>query len=458
MTEKYNTVTFGVAKELITPRERTTMIGFGTVFGVPFVDIHDDLYVRTLLLEDADGEKVLLLGFDLLFHDDTLPNAIRGYAQEKYDVKPDNVHVSYSHTHYGPAVRGYDRNFATDSYEAYLFDRICASIDRAFLNTRKGTMQFAAVEGDWNVSRRLPQNGVMEFLPNPAGEADRNLYLLKFCDEQGKLRALLTSFACHPSNLAGYNTLSSEYPGRLCACIEGEYYGCTALFFQGFGSDTKLKKGMKTFRFGGLSYDELDEVAHSMLLGIKKKMISSDWKDVPAKLGAKVFTVELPLEVNPIEFYVEARDGHCTNAVGRPGVKFERTPGVKSETAKNSAKLLWFCADYVIDNYDSLPETLTLNCGVVQLNPDFYIFSMGGEPGVNIQTVLRAAMPDKQILCFGYNDAIAYVPSDKMIEEGGYEAGYRSDIEYRLKGKFKPGVDEIYRQGFSKAIEEIANK
>lgn len=457
MEKTYGQVTFGVAKELITPRERTTLIGFGSVFGIPFTDIHDDIYVRTLLLEDADGEKVLLIGFDLLFHDDTLPNALRAYASEKYGVKPECLHVSYSHTHYGPAVKGYDFNYATDSYEAFLLDRVCASIDRAFLNTRKGTMQFAAVEGDWNISRRLPQNGVMDFAPNPVGEADKNLYLLKLCDEQGKMRALLTSFACHPSNCAGYNTMSSEYPGRLCSCIEGEYYGCTALFFQGFGSDAKLKKGMKTNRFAGLSYEELDDVARSMLLGIKNKMISNQWQDVPVKLGGKLFVAVLPLEINSYAYYEQTRDHQCTQAIGKPGVKFVREPGKIEDSGRNGPKLMWSCADFVLDNYVNLPETLSLNCGVVQLNPDFYIFSMGGEPGVNIQTVLREAFPDKQILCFGYNDAIAYVPSDKMIAEGGYEAGDRSDVEYRLKGKCKPGVDEIYIAGYRKAMEEIKN-
>ena len=455
MTEAYGTVVFGAAKELITPRERTTLIGFGTVFGVPFTDIHDDIFVRTLLIGDADGEKVLLIGFDLLFHDDTLPEALRAYAAEKYGVKPDHLHVSYSHTHYGPAVRGYDFNYASDSYEAFLFDRVCASIDRAFLNARRGTVQFAAVPGDWNVSRRLPKDGKTLFLPNPEGETDPNLYLLRFFDESGTLRALLTSFACHPSNVAGYNTISSEYPGRLCACIEAEYYGCTALFFQGFGSDAKLRKGMKGYRFTGITYDELDDVARSMLLSIRKRMAASGWQDVPVKLGAAAFTVDLPLAVHSRDFYEKTRDSFAVSAGGEPGERFVPAPGKADEMGKNSARLFWACADSVVGRYDELPDVLTLNCGVVRLNPDFYIFSLAGEPGVNIQTVLRAAFPDKRILCFGYNDAIAYVPSDRMIAEGGYEAGERSDVEYRLKGRCRPGVDAIFIRGFRDALERI---
>lgn len=447
---------FGAAKEIITPSIRTTMIGFGTVFGVPFQDIHDDLYARTLMLEDpASGKKVILIAMDLLFHDDSLPKALRNYVNEAYGIDPNNLHVSYTHTHFGPAVKGYDFTWYKESYEAYLFDRVCRSIDRAILTRRKGCMKFASIPGDWNVSRRLMKNGVMEFLPNPDGERDPNLYLLKLEDEQGVMRALLTSFACHPSNLAGINNLSSEYPGRLCARIEGEFYGCTALFFQGFGSDCKLKKGMKTSRFAMMSYDECDEVAGAMLNRLKAQLLSGAWQTLPIDLGSRVFQVQLPLEPYGKAYYEEM--ANLGNRSAQPAEDQDpRKPGVKEQTGLNSMHLVWACAEYGLENYDNLPNPLPLNCGAIRINPEFYILSMGGEPGVNIQTILREHFAGKQLLCFGYNDSIAYIPSDKMVEEGGYEASVdRSVNEYRLKGRILPGVDEIYRQGYTKAMAEM---
>lgn len=448
---------FGAAKEIITPAERTTMIGFGTVFGVPFQDIHDDLYARALLLEDTDSSKqVILIAMDLLFHDDSLPAALREYVQKTYGMDPHCLHVSYTHTHFGPAVKGYDFTWYKQSYEDFLFDRICRCIDRAFLCRRKGCLKFSAVSGDWNVSRRLPRNGIMDFAPNPDGERDPNLYLMKLEDEQGVMRALLTSFACHPSNLSGINNLSSEYPGRLCQRIEGEFYGCTALFFQGFGADCKLKRGMKTSRFAGMTYDECDEVASAMMSRVKTQLISGPWQTLPIDLGSRIFRLQLPLETYPRAYYEEMANDFG-NRRSRPEEEQNvKNPGIKDNTGLNSCRLHWACADYVLENYDSLSETLPLNCGAVRINPDFYIFSMGGEPGVNIQTILREHFAGKQLICFGYNDSIAYVPSDKMVEEGGYEASVdRSVNEYRLKGRVLPGVDELYRQGYTRAIEEM---
>jgi len=278
---------------------------------------------------------------------------------------------------------------------------------------------------------------------------------MKLEDENGVMRALATSFACHPSNLSGINNLSSEYPGRLCQRIEGEFYGCTALFFQGFGSDCKLKRGMKTSRFAGISYEECDEVAGAMLSRVKTQLLGGSWQTLPIDLGSRVFQVKLPLERYERAFYEEMaahgdRKGHT------PEEQDPKNPGVKDNTALNAYRLHWACADYVLANYDQLPEYIPLNCGAVRINDNFYILSMGGEPGVNIQTILRQHFADKQILCFGYNDAIAYVPSDKMVAEGGYEASEdRAVNEYRLKGEVMPGVDEIYRQGYTKAMEEM---
>ena len=297
-------------------------------------------------------------------------------------------------------------------------------------------------------------NGVAEFRPSPDGEVDKNLYMLKLEDETGKMRALVLNFGCHPSNLSAYSVLSSEYPGRLCQRVETEFYGCTALFFQGFGADSKLKIGMKSSGFKGISYEDCDEVALSMTERIKKKMLENDWKELPIDLGSRIFKLDLPLEINELEYYKEVSAAHAT----KPGEHFVKVPGSVNTTSRNSNNLFWACADYVIDNYDNLPESIDLNCGVVRINPNFYIFSMGGEPGCNIGTILRQNMPDIDIMCMGYNDAIAYIPSDKMITEGGYEAGdreNRSIPEYRLKGSVKHGVDKIYCDGFKKVIEEL---
>ena len=444
-----NQLRFGTAKDIITPCTRTTMMGFGSVYGTPFKSIHDDLYVRTLLLQD-DSNSILLIGLDLCFHDDSLPETLRAYAYKKYMVPRDNLLVIYSHTHYGPTVKGYDLLFYSDEYEDFLYQRIIQCIDRAFLNVIEGTLTYASVEGDWNISRRILVDGVMQFKPNLDGDRDKSIYILKLSDVRGHVRALLTNFACHPSNLNSPGMLSSEFPGRLCHLLEAQNYGCTALFFQGCGADTKLRIGAKSSRFHPISFDECNEVASAMALRVQNTLLNGKWQDIEPALASKIFQIRMPLDVYPRSFFEENLQRYSQNSKQR----FDKSMIIPGED--NSLLMMWSRAGYILDHYDEMPDDLMLNCGIIRLSKDFYIFTVGGEPSYDVKRVLQQVLPSEYtMLFFGYNDAIAYVPSDKVLAEGGYEGGDRSVVEYRLKGKFKKGIDRLFMEGFKNALDNL---
>lgn len=441
---------FGASKDIITPCVETTMMGFGSVYGNRFQGIHDDLYVRVLQLQDND-ERVFLISMDLLFHDDTLADKLRDYVWNKYKIPYDNLLVTYTHTHYGPAVKGYDFVFYNKEYEEFLFQRTTQCIDRTFLNLCEGTMEYTSVEGEWNISRRLIKDGVADpsIVPSPDGDVDKNMYILKLCDKEGRIRSLVTNFACHPSNINSYRILSSEYPGRLCHLLEAQNYGCTALFFQGAGADAKLKMGAKTSKFKAISYDECNEVAQAMALRVQNALLNGTWTGMDVNLGSKMFQIKMPLDVYPKSVFEEELKEYNKNQ----NLRFDKSM-VKSNEYSGSY-LFWACAQYIVDHYDTMPDYIMLNCGVIRLADDFVVFTVGGEPSVDVKRVLEKLITKGTMLFFGYNDAIAYVPSDKMLKEGGYEAGDRSITEYKMKGKFQSGMDERFLKGFQEALESL---
>ncbi|MGI6562730.1 MAG: neutral/alkaline non-lysosomal ceramidase N-terminal domain-containing protein [Clostridia bacterium] len=441
---------FGASKDIITPCMETTMMGFGSVYGKPFEGIHDDLYVRVLQLQD-ENNTIFLIALDLLFHDDSLPDRLRAYVKDKYGVPYDNLLVIYTHTHYGPVVKGYDFVFYNEAYEEFLFQRISQCIDRTYLNLCEGTMEYSAVDGEWNISRRRIENGVANpsILPSPDGDADKKMYLLKLSDTQGRIRAMAVNFACHPSNLNTYTVLSGEYPARLCHMIEAYNYGCTALFFQGAGGDSKLKIGAKSSKFHPITYDECNEVASSMALRVQNALLNGKWKRIDVNLASKMFKIQMPLDVYPKSVFEEELRSYTKNQ----DVRFDKS--MINDRTYTSNHLFWACSQYIVDHYDEMPDYIMLNCGVIRLADDFYIFTVGGEPSVDVKRVLERIMTDKTMLFFGYNDAIAYVPSDKMLKEGGYEAGDRSVVEYRMKGSFRFGMDERFIKGFKEAMESL---
>ena len=66
-----------------------------------------------------------------------------------------------------------------------------------------------------------------------------------------------------------------------------------------------------------------------------------------------------------------------------------------------------------------MPDHLVLNCGVLRLGETLYIMAIGGEPVYDLTRVLQPLIPESDLMFFGYIDATAYVPSDKILEEGG---------------------------------------
>lgn len=424
---------FGAAKETITPYFKTKLSGFAGYSGSRFASIHDDLYAHALVLEDDEGGRALVVALDVLFHERSLAEEIARLARDRLGIPGDQVLVNYSHTHYGPALANYDAWELSPDYDRYLREAVERCVLRASATVVEGTVSYASVDGDWSVSRRLLVDGRCEFRPNPAGGRDRALQTLEFADAHGDIRSLLFTFPCHPSSIGGASRMvSAEYPGRLCQLADAALYGCTSLFLQGFGGDAKSAWAVTDggTSFGAASFADIDAMASSMLEAVRKSRQAGAFEPVKLRLAGRRFTVPLALEILPRAYYQRQAE------------------------QEGPSSFIGDCARYVVEHYDELPERLDLHASILRLCDDRFIFSLGGEPSYDVGVVLRGAFPDTKVICVGYADDIAYIPSDRMIAEGGYEAD-GSVVEYRLKGRIAPGVDEALVRGFREAMRSL---
>lgn len=422
---------FGIAKETITPYFKVKLSGFGSYAGNHFTSIHDDLYAHALILEDDGCNKALIVAIDALFHNFSLTEEIMSFAEEKCGVPRDNVLLNYSHTHHGPALRDYDAWEYSEEYERYLVEGIKRCILRAKANKTEGDVSYASVVGDWNISRRLIVDGNCEFRPNLMGSRDGTLHIFKFADKHNSARCTLFSFPCHPSSTSGRSTvISGEYPGRLCQLVDAMLYGNTSIFLQGFGGDTKSRYSVSDNgnSFKAASFHDIDRMASGMFDAVKHAFLTDTFKPVDLKLAGKHFTIPLKINVYPKEFFMD-----------------------QYEKLKPEAEFLGNCAQYVVENYDDLKDKLELHVSIMKVSEDLYFFSLGGEPSHDVSVILQKAFPDKKIIFIGYCDDSAYIPSNKLIQEGGYEAD-GSVVEYRLKGKIAMGTDEALIQGFKEGM------
>jgi hypothetical protein len=72
----------------------------------------------------------------------------------------------------------------------------------------------------------------------PSHPLDPTVNVLQVKDADGKIRAVLVNYACHPSVLGPDNyEYSADYPGAMKRSIESQIPGATALFVQGGAGD-----------------------------------------------------------------------------------------------------------------------------------------------------------------------------------------------------------------------------
>jgi len=433
---------FGTGKDIITPTAPMNIACSG-VFDKPFAWIHDDVYVRCLVLDDG-REKAVLMAFDLLFHDHILNDQIAAYAHEKYGIKPDGVTLSYSHAHTAPAARGYNRDHHDDAYEELLLARAKACLDRAMCSMTEGTLEYTTFNADFNISRRGNANGVFGNIPDNTYPRDREFWVLCLRDLNRNIRSIVTNYACHPVFYPAKNAISAEFPGRLCQLLDTKYYGCTSLFFQSTAGDVRPRSTVDTKKMaeGDLwswpwrqdtDFGDVHAMAQAMCDAVTSVIACGDFKNAELSIASDAFTLELPMEGRPLEYFAKKMQ----------------------EMEKDADNPNRVNAFYIAQGgYGSLADSLPLHCQTIRLSDQLYLATVGGEPCFGVKNAIKKAFPEGKDICFiGYTDACAYIVDDRVLSEGGYEP--TCHLEYCLKGPFQPGLDKRYEDAFAASLRRI---
>lgn len=422
---------FGMARDLITPDFKTHMAGYAAFTDKFFETIHDDLFVKALWLDDGRS-RIVLISLDLLFHDYELTRKVKAYLQDKYTIEPDRVLLAYTHTHLGPAARGYDSSQASEAYETFLESRIKSCLDRAFANSFEGHLSLTTIEGNWGVNRRKSINGRFEMLPNYEAAKDEELNVLKICDRDNRVRTLLLTYGSHPVILRATPALSAEYPGRLCQQLENAFYGSTSMFFQGAAGDSIPRLTAFGDDFKICTFDEVNDLATVMAGRILEAIHADRFEPVPLDLAARQFTI--PLAISPV-----------------PKSTFEKI--ANSTDSSELAAFFRKCAREILNGYDRTPDIIQLPAGIFRLSDRVYVPFMSGEICYPVKQIVARAFAPRRIVFIGYGDATGYITGDEILRQGGYEA--ESYLEFCLKGPFTPTMDECIFTAFRENLEAI---
>jgi putative membrane-bound dehydrogenase-like protein len=398
----------GVAQTDITPAYPVRLSGFG-FRRTESEGVTQKIWAKALAIGE-DDPAVLLTVDNLGVPAQLLQEVAR--RLEKKGVRRDRVAVTATHTHTAPMLTNacptlfgvpippdhqehidrYTREF-TDALEKVA---LAALADRqpAKLSWGIGTVGFAA-------NRRTK-----------GGPVDHDLPVLVVRDPKGKVRAVYLSYACHCVTLSN-NKVSGDWAGFAQEAIQDDFPGAVALLSVGCGADSNPSSGV-TGDKAEIAQRQGAEVAAEV-----KRLLKGYLAPVAGPLTTQAQTIELPLADLPTRADWQERAGR-KDAIGyHAQVQLARLD--KGEALRTKI-------DYPV-------MTWTFGDALAML-------FLPGEVVVDYSLRLKKELDARRLWVNAYaNDAPCYIPSERVLKEGGYEGG-GAMVYYDVPGPFKPGLEK----------------
>ena len=425
----------GLAKVCITPQSPVWMSGYAARTK-PSEGVLQDLYARALALEDRSGERAVLITADLIGLSASTVSQLTGPIARRHGLARDQVLLAFSHTHGGPmagdlltSVGGPDmteeHHRALADYTHVLLKKVAEAVESALKDLRPARLAFGRGEATFAMNRRQKTDKGYVIGMNAEGPVDNDVPVLRVESAEGALRAVVFGYACHNTTL-GQNVyeLNGDYAGFAEAGLETRHAGAVALFVMGCGADANPHP-RETVDLARGHGQTLVQVVDGVLAG--------PMRPVNGGLRTAYETVSLPFAPPPTReaLRVLAEDPDLPRR-------------------DHARRLL-----AVLDRGDRLPAAYPCPVQAWRLGKEVTLVALGGEVVVDYALRLKKEMGPEGLWVAAYaNDVFAYVPSRRVLEEGGYEPE-RSMLYYSHPGPFAPEVEEILVRKVREVVARI---
>lgn len=429
----------GLAKMGITPRKSLWMAGFGAR-RKPSEGTLQELFAKALALEDQTGKRGVLVTSDLVGFPAPVAGAIAEQVEKRYRVPRDRLILSSSHTHCGPLLTSpltiwylgllsAEQEHDVEEYTRELVDKVVEAIGAAIQDLRPARLSFVRGHADFGVNRRLKTDkGMASFVPNPQGPVDHDVPVLRVDSQDGRLRAVVFGYAAHPTCLlADTRQFSGDYAGFAQARLEQRHPDALALFVQGCGGDIMVSPRGTA---------ELARQYGERLAAAVEKALAGSPKPVAGPLKSAYEILPLDFAPPPSRDELQSRlQGKASPESLRHATEFLRIS--RADWRRHAEELL-----KILDRDGRLPTEYAYPLQVWQLGEDLTLVAMACEAVVDYALRLKKELgPDGLWVAAYSNDVSVYIPSRRVLEEGGYEGG-GAMAGARLPGPFAPSIEE----------------
>ena len=290
----------GLARAKITPDKRLWMGGYGSRTK-PAEGTCQDLWVKVLALEAADGGRAILVTTDLLELSKQVADHMAQAIGRQCGVPRDRIMLTSSHTHCGPVlayslggVYPLDDNQRAmiAEYTAGLEKTVAATALAAVAKLAPATLWAGEGQAGFAVNRRNnrePEVPKLLAAGTPLkGPVDHTVPVLAVRDGAGHPIAVVASYACHNTTLSFYQWCG-DYAGFMQAGLEQKHPGLTAMFYEGCAGDQNPLP-RRTL--------ELCQKYGGELAGAVEKVLAQPMRPVCSQ-------VRTAMETIPVPFYAE---------------------------------------------------------------------------------------------------------------------------------------------------------
>lgn len=417
----------GLAAVDITPAEPVPMAGYAAR-RAPFEAVAQPLFAKALAIEDQGGTRALLITADLLGFTEERAAAICARLRASDGLAREQVLLNASHTHSGPLVAGSMLTSVPESsrrklarYSEALNAKIVAAAQKALRDLRPARLAWGKGVASFVMNRReFTERGVI-LGTNASGAADRTVPVLRVDAPDGSLRAIVFGAAAHCTTLPGGNMLiAGDYAGFAQEFLESTRPGVQAMFMTGCAGDAN------PYPRGTL--DLARRHGSELAAAVRQVLGSGDLTAVRGPLRTTFRRVALPLESHGREQLEAMQEG-------APSYRRFFTEGALGRLRNGEAPLPTYSAPFALWRFGS---GLTL-------------VAFSGETVVDYVSLTERALGPLDLWVSGYNnDVFGYLPTARILREGGYETrGLYVDY-----GLFKPEVEGVVLR----AIEAMARR
>lgn len=413
----------GTATIDITPDRSLWMAGFAARTE-PSQGVALPLHAKALALKCGNHPTGVLVTADLLGVTARMTDRVVSLVQRRHPLRRADVLFNASHTHCGPVV---DQQLSVaygltptqladiERYTTQLEDKLAAVIGQAISRLAPARLSYARDEAGFAANRRT---GFV-----PLGPVDHTVHVLRVDGASGPLRAIVCGYACHNTTLPPTVVqFHGDYAGVAQATLEERHPGATAMFVAGCGADANPspRGTMELVNTHGTSLaDAVDRALNHPA-------------PVAGTFRTSYATVELPFvdeaararwhsQLTIDSIYLERHAAAMKRLIDRDG---------KLPTAQTDPVQVWEFGPVARAATDSTSDAFTL-------------VALGGEVVVDYALRLAREYSGRRMWVAGYsNDVFGYVPSVRVLREGGYEGG-DAMIYYARPGPFTDQVEEL---------------